>query len=172
MNTLEQNKDNCWRSFNDAMRKINEGNNVEYYSAVAKEAISEYVDFAGQIAKSKGPIEYPTYSRNLKRAIAVIFLALCFNCSFAQDTIHVDKVFINGQIVNVDLGYIIHDHKKWIVNGKQVKLYRYKKTELADFKKENQSPSKTNDHDNSNLSSVNNNLRSDSLLQRSGSASE
>lgn len=129
LETLHKNRTQCWSSFNAAMRKINEGKQVEYYTAVAKEAITEYIDFSAQIAKLS-PV------KRIKKVVAVIFLVFCFNFSFAQDTIHVDKVFLNNKIIVVDSGYIIHDHKKWIVNGKTVKLYRYKKTDLVSFKKQ------------------------------------
>lgn len=60
---LEALKDNCERSFNKALKKIIEGDQkMDYYASVAKEAITEYVDFTLKIAKEKKLSEYPTFN--------------------------------------------------------------------------------------------------------------
>jgi hypothetical protein len=73
------------------------------------------------------------------RRLAIIVLTFCALMialvASAQDTIYVKKVFINNQIVSTDSGYITHVGRHWFVNGKKVKLYRYKKTDLESFKK-------------------------------------
>jgi hypothetical protein len=73
------------------------------------------------------------------RRVAIVVLTFCALMialvASAQDTIHVKKVFINNQIVSTDSGYITHVGRHWFVNGKKVKLYRYKKTDLESFAK-------------------------------------
>jgi len=53
-------KESCEKSFNLALKKINENDKPEYYASVAKSAIIEYVDLAVKISKEKRLNEYPT----------------------------------------------------------------------------------------------------------------
>ena len=64
LENLELNKKRCWETFNESLRKIKSGKSVDYFTALAKESIIEYIDFMAQISKNKQAKinEVPTYS--------------------------------------------------------------------------------------------------------------
>jgi len=131
LENLEKNQIQCWNRFAEAIHKIDEGKSVEYFTAIAKEAITEYIDFAAQIAKSKQ--EVPTLNKVGKIIAAFVLILLPF-FSFSQDTIHVKKVFLNGHAIKVKAGYIVHKNNTWEVNGKDVMLWAVKETDRPNFK--------------------------------------
>ena len=77
----------------------------------------------------------PTLKFGLLVRLLCLLMIFISKITFAQDTIHVKKVFVNNRPVKVKSGFIIHrPDDTWIVNGKQERLGEYVPTDRIAFR--------------------------------------